>query len=171
MLLPQSSAFAALKNRLNSVSAIGYLHIPPRMCVCLLLPWILVAYLLYFLTSCSNVPSTPTASYDRPNRLKPRDDGSVRWVELLDRFKGIQDKAKRAKVPPHMQVEERASLLNSMLDPAKEKTLPDVPKVPSRPLSAEGIPLRPQATQHKSKSSLGNFSRLARGVGAQRNKK
>ena len=30
MLLPQSSAFAALKNRLNSVSAIGYLHIPPK---------------------------------------------------------------------------------------------------------------------------------------------
>ena len=30
MLLPQSSAFAALKNRLNSVSAIGYLHIAPR---------------------------------------------------------------------------------------------------------------------------------------------
>lgn len=30
MLLPQSSAFAALKNRLNSVSAIGYLHVAPR---------------------------------------------------------------------------------------------------------------------------------------------
>lgn len=30
MLLPQSSAFAALKNRLNSVSAIGYLQTPPR---------------------------------------------------------------------------------------------------------------------------------------------
>ncbi|AEO67728.1 uncharacterized protein THITE_2116687 [Thermothielavioides terrestris NRRL 8126] len=30
MLLPQSSAFAALKNRLNSVSSIGYLHIAPR---------------------------------------------------------------------------------------------------------------------------------------------
>ena len=30
MLLPQSSAFAALKNRLNSVSTIGYLHIAPR---------------------------------------------------------------------------------------------------------------------------------------------
>jgi hypothetical protein len=29
MLLPQSSAFAALKNRLNSVSAIGLLHVPP----------------------------------------------------------------------------------------------------------------------------------------------
>lgn len=30
MLLPQSSAFAALKNRLNSVSSIGYLHTAPR---------------------------------------------------------------------------------------------------------------------------------------------
>jgi vacuole morphology and inheritance protein 14 len=30
MLLPQSSAFAALKNRLNSVSSIGYLHTTPR---------------------------------------------------------------------------------------------------------------------------------------------
>lgn len=30
MLLPQSSAFAALKNRLNSVSSIGYLHAAPR---------------------------------------------------------------------------------------------------------------------------------------------
>lgn len=30
MLLPQSSAFAALKNRLNSVSNIGLLHMGPR---------------------------------------------------------------------------------------------------------------------------------------------
>lgn len=30
MLLPQSSAFAALKNRLNSVSNIGFLHTGPR---------------------------------------------------------------------------------------------------------------------------------------------
>lgn len=30
MLLPQSSAFAALKNRLNSVSSIGFLQVVPR---------------------------------------------------------------------------------------------------------------------------------------------
>lgn len=30
MLLPQSSAFAALKNRLNSVNNIGFLHSGPR---------------------------------------------------------------------------------------------------------------------------------------------
>lgn len=29
MLLPQSSAFSTLRNRLNSVSSIGYLHVPP----------------------------------------------------------------------------------------------------------------------------------------------
>jgi vacuole morphology and inheritance protein 14 len=33
MLLPQSSAFAALKNRLNSVSNIGLLHTGPRLYV------------------------------------------------------------------------------------------------------------------------------------------
>lgn len=38
MLLPQSSAFAALKNRLNSVSSIGYLHITPRPYVPIPLP-------------------------------------------------------------------------------------------------------------------------------------
>lgn len=30
MLLPQSAAFGALRNRLSSVSAIGYLHVVPR---------------------------------------------------------------------------------------------------------------------------------------------
>lgn len=34
MLLPQSSAFAALKNRLNSVSSIGYLHVAPKRYAC-----------------------------------------------------------------------------------------------------------------------------------------
>lgn len=34
MLLPQSSAFAALKNRLNSVSSIGYLHVAPKRFAC-----------------------------------------------------------------------------------------------------------------------------------------
>ncbi|KZF21901.1 ARM repeat-containing protein [Xylona heveae TC161] len=74
MLLPQSSAFAALKNRLNSVSAIGYLHIAPR-----------------------TTPTAPAPAYDRPNRLKSRDqdNSGIRWVELLDKFKSVQEKARR----------------------------------------------------------------------------
>ncbi|KAI1082648.1 vacuole morphology and inheritance protein [Whalleya microplaca] len=76
MLLPQSSAFAALKNRLNSVSSIGYLHIAPRPSV-----------------------TTPGASsYDRPNRLgKGRDEAIIRWDQLLDKFRSVQDKARWAQ--------------------------------------------------------------------------
>lgn len=75
MLLPQSSAFAALKNRLNSVSAIGYLHIAPRP-----------------------TATTPSSSnYDRPARLKGREDGLIRWDQLLEKFRSVQDKARRAQ--------------------------------------------------------------------------
>ncbi|KAI1207397.1 vacuole morphology and inheritance protein [Annulohypoxylon truncatum] len=76
MLLPQSSAFAALKNRLNSVSSIGYLQIGPRPSA-----------------------TTPSASsYDRPNRLgKGREDNIIRWEQLLDKFRTVQDRARRAQ--------------------------------------------------------------------------
>ncbi|KAF4121569.1 hypothetical protein GMORB2_1977 [Geosmithia morbida] len=75
MLLPQSSAFAALKNRLNSVSSIGYLHMAPK----------------------STSMTSSTSSYDRPNRLKSRDDNAIRWVDLLEKFRSVQERARRAQ--------------------------------------------------------------------------
>ncbi|KAI9892671.1 MAG: hypothetical protein M1814_001365 [Vezdaea aestivalis] len=72
MLLPQSSAFALLKNRLNSVSAIGLLQIGPRQ-------------------TASSAPTT----YDRGARLKGRDDSGIRWSELTDKFRAVQEKAAR----------------------------------------------------------------------------
>ncbi|KAM3501224.1 hypothetical protein MY10362_005725 [Beauveria mimosiformis] len=75
MLLPQSSAFAALKNRLNSVSAIGYLHAAPR----------------------SATTSSSSSGYDRPNRLKGREEGGIRWVELLEKFRSVQERARRVQ--------------------------------------------------------------------------
>ena len=97
MLLPQSAAFAALKNRLNSVSAIGYLHIPGPVGPAR--P-----------TSASVADGRSTlgtsivpAAFERANRLKPKDDagaagqgGPVKWVELLDKFRTVQDRARRA---------------------------------------------------------------------------
>ena len=95
MLLPQSSAFAALKNRLGSVSAIGYLHLAPQI---------------------RNPPSslgggaaatgtTPSgvSTFERQNRLTSRRDdggagaGGIRWTELLEKFKGTQDKVRRSQ--------------------------------------------------------------------------
>ncbi|KAI1181023.1 vacuolar protein 14 C-terminal Fig4p binding-domain-containing protein [Nemania sp. FL0916] len=76
MLLPQSSAFAALKNRLNSVSSIGFLHAGPRPTV--------------------TVPGS--SGYDRPNRLsKGREDGIIRWEQLLEKFRSVQERARRAQ--------------------------------------------------------------------------
>lgn len=95
MLLPQSSAFAALKNRLNSVSAIGYLHIPLR-------PYHPPPpFRNAHVTPASNpiTPSASTATFerpDRPNRLKARDEGGIRWTELLEKFRAVQERARRA---------------------------------------------------------------------------
>lgn len=134
MLLPQSSAFAALKNRLNSVSSIGYLHIAPR-------PYVTsntasntasnagpspsrqgsVAEALQSLQSLAPRPSssskysldtytmpqshsattTPSSgsNYDRTNRLKGREEGIIRWAELLEKFRSVQERARRAQRP------------------------------------------------------------------------
>lgn len=128
MLLPQSSAFAALKNRLNSVSSIGYLHIAPR-------PYVgsinvpssshsrqgSVAEAISSLQhspvkashdahaparSTSTTPGGP--SFDRPNRLKGREDVIIRWTELLEKFRSVQERTRRAE--RHGDGDERSSL-------------------------------------------------------------
>jgi vacuole morphology and inheritance protein 14 len=94
MLLPQSSAFAALKNRLNSVSAIGYLHVGAVAAA----------------SSSSSFSSTRTAPpgsagpsvgnfAERQNRLKSRDDAAsaVRWSDLLEKFRTTQDRVRRSQ--------------------------------------------------------------------------
>jgi vacuole morphology and inheritance protein 14 len=165
MLLPQSSAFAALKNRLNSVSAIGYLHIANYSASNTGAPRTYVSSQISNIhsrtksrensspiTSLSMIPfpsssssqhmplhspslitsssfTSPTAvggtthpnqssahnrtgsgggntstssvvsSFEgRPNRLKAREDAQqgIRWVELLDKFRAVQERARRA---------------------------------------------------------------------------
>lgn len=80
MLLPQSSAFAALRNRLNSVAPIGYLQMASGG-----------------LRSHSSQPTTPSSvsTFERQNRLKAREDGGIRWTELLDKFRATQDRVRR----------------------------------------------------------------------------
>lgn len=169
MLLPQSSAFAALKNRLNSVSAIGYLHIAPRT---------YVTPSPYHLRQKSteaqvgSTPPTPAAAFDRPNRLKAREEGGIKWAELLEKFKAVQEKARRAHKLD--QVEDGTPSTKGANDANKEKALPEVPKQSLRPASAGSTAQRPpppSAPTHKPKSSLGNFGRLTGGVGGRKGKK
>ena len=171
MLLPQSSAFAALKNRLNSVSAIGYLHIAPRTYV--------PSHVRQKSTETkfgASTPQTPSAAtFERPNRLKPREDSSIKWVELLDKFKGTQEKARRTS---RQQGQAGGDKAGKIVDAAetKDKFLPDVPQQTPRPPSAltgaqKQAPVipSPAAPAHKPKSSLSHLGRFAGGV-AGRNK-
>ena len=166
MLLPQSSAFAALKNRLNSVSAIGYLHIAPRT---------YVSHVRQKSTEAKfgSAPQTPGATFDRPNRLKPREEAGIKWTELLEKFKSVQEKARRAHRLEN-QVEDGMSASNATAAEIKDKTLPDVPKQGLRPSSAGSASQRPgppSAPLHKPKSSLGNLGRFAGGVAGRKGKK
>ncbi|KAL1311514.1 hypothetical protein AAFC00_001636 [Neodothiora populina] len=150
MLLPQSSAFAALKNRLNSVSAIGYLHIAPR-----------------------TNPSTPGVStFDRPNRLKSREDPGIKWNELLEKFRSTQEKARRAQSRPSTQ--SGFSNAITFVDPSQQSTV-DAPTVRQPPRgsgmyrqnSSTNV-TRPQASplsqpgQSKPRSSLSHLGRFTR---------
>lgn len=141
MLLPQSSAFAALKNRLNSVSNIGFLHGGPRRYANGTLnaktgssppqkrPHVLMI---------SNSTSQTTSSFDRASgtRGKSRDD--IRWTELLDKFKAVQERARRAQAAQRHSLDPTDTLQNPSLtaalsaatvDRTRDRSgLPDAPR-------------------------------------------
>ncbi|KAF2760171.1 ARM repeat-containing protein [Pseudovirgaria hyperparasitica] len=164
MLLPQSSAFAALKNRLNSVSAIGYLHIAPRRSS---------------LTPSSQAGSSASSFSDRPNRLKAREDGGIKWSELLEKFKAVQERARRAQRLASLEEDGLSSPL-AMATLQDRMNPPEVPPKGShlRPGSAAAVARPPQnvpasqpAVPARNKPNFGNLGRLAGGVAGRRQKK
>ncbi|KAI1914707.1 hypothetical protein LOZ61_002108 [Ophidiomyces ophidiicola] len=170
MLLPQSSAFAALKNRLNSVSNIGLLN-PPKT------------------TGIGGPPST--AGYERPTGRLKREDSVIRWVDLLDKFKVVQERSRRSRGLAQREFEPDkyssipAGLMSATLvdsNNGKEKTPPEASgggtsgnaSLPAGSgnrsgAGSEAVP-PPKPAAHKTKSSLGNFGRLS-GIGQRKLKK
>ncbi|RAL03806.1 uncharacterized protein BO80DRAFT_491563 [Aspergillus ibericus CBS 121593] len=179
MLLPQSSAFAALKNRLNSVSSIGLLHTGPRQTT---------------ISSTSTSTSSSTSTYDRAtgSRLK-RDENTIRWVELLDKFKSVQEKARRAQRASQRPLDPDATTgpsLSSTGDPSRNtkeraSALPDTPRgiagagggnnsaTEGRGGGADaGTPKSGTSIlggAHRHKTSLSNLGRL--GIGGRKSKR
>jgi len=141
MLLPQSSAFAALKNRLNSVSAIGYLHTVPRV-----------------------APATAAPSnFDRPNRLKGRDEG-IRWTELLEKFRSVQEKARRAQRPGGEVDDGFAFPVGRTGEALDAKAFKDLVRLPGPLPPTKDVPATSTAAQAQAqaqkRSGLGKFGRL-----------
>ncbi|KAK6608998.1 vacuole morphology and inheritance protein [Botrytis cinerea] len=181
MLLPQSSAFAALKNRLNSVSAIGYLHIAPRAYVpsssrnnSVVDAFSTFAFHQRQKSGTETHSSSPSFSvqttagpsnYDRSSRLKGREESGIRWGELLDKFRIVQERARRARRPGG-DMDDGLSGFESRMESGDSRGFKDSTRLsgPS-PISKEapsGIPSGPQHT--KSRSSLGKFGRLGGAV-------
>lgn len=150
MLLPQSAAFAALKNRLNAVSAIGYLHIPPPR------PGSGTS------TTPSSTPVVP--GFERPPaRLKSREEGAVKWSELLEGFRRRQDQSRRNSRPGTATDAERdgpsgsasgagAATANGGIDGVARKLMPP-------PSLGVGDPRR-QSTPATAVGGAGDGSRL-----------
>lgn len=180
MLLPQSAAFAALKNRLNSVSAIGYLHIAPRTYVpsssssgvptragsVTEIP----SFLPYrnSVTDSSHTPrnsapaSATSSTYDRPNRLKGRDEG-IRWGELLDKFRSVQERARRAQRTASDFDEGfffPDDKNNHTLD---SKTFNNMVRLPGPPTPMKDTSPAPPLVSQRAKIGLGKFGRLGAG--------
>ncbi|SAL98607.1 hypothetical protein [Absidia glauca] len=75
MLLPQSSAFSTLRNRLSSVSSLGFLNV---------------------------IPKTPTGTDAVPKRASLKtgsknDDNNIKFQELLQHFKLVQSRHERQR--------------------------------------------------------------------------
>lgn len=177
MLLPQSSAFAALKNRLNSVSAIGYLHIAPRAYVPQSRNNSVVETISTYQfhqrqkssethTSTFSAPTNASSSsFDRSSRLKGRDEGGIRWNELLEKFKSVQERARRAKRPGGDFDDGLGMMSDSRAGEGLDsRAFKDLVRLPGPPPPAKDTIAVPQPAANKSKSSLGKFGRLGGAV-------
>ncbi|KAF4589361.1 DNA repair and recombination protein RAD54 and RAD54-like protein [Ophiocordyceps camponoti-floridani] len=113
------------------VSSIGYLQTAPR--------------------SVSVSTSTNVPNYDRPSRLKGREDGNIRWVELLEKFRSVQDRARRTQI--HM---DNVDLPSGGLGELRKDTTPTTVSTPATSAAA---------TAAAKKSGLGRqFGRLGGAV-------
>lgn len=103
MLLPQSSAFMSLRNRLNAVSSLGFVHISPRRFVFLFqrkAPRFLVCGFFAMLTIGEHPfpfrVNSAVASGTLGTRSKiVRDE--IKWVELLSHFRNVQIKHEKSR--------------------------------------------------------------------------
>lgn len=188
MLLPQSSAFAALKNRLNSVSAIGYLHIAPRAYVpsssrnnSVVDAISTFAFHQRQKSGTETHGSSPSFSvqttagpsnYDRSSRLKGREESGIKWVELLEKFRSVQERARRARRPGG-DMDDGLGRFESRMESGDGRGFKDSTRLsgpsPVTKEPASTVSAGPQNT--KSRSSLGKFGRLGGAVAGGRPKR
>ncbi|PWN86574.1 ARM repeat-containing protein, partial [Acaromyces ingoldii] len=86
MLLPQSSAFATLRNRLNAVNGLGYLNVVPRATSA-------------SVSSSSSASSAAATAASKSRVGSGKDD--IKWAELLTHFRAVQARHERSRRVAH----------------------------------------------------------------------
>ena len=122
-------------------------------------------------SSYSALASTAPSSYDRPNRLKGREEG-IRWTELLEKFRNVQEKARRIQRPG--ELDDDIAFGAKATEPADTKAFKDLVRQPGLATPAKetsSIPVPAQTPVQKSKSGLGKFGRLGGAVSGSRPKR
>lgn len=184
MLLPQSSAFAALKNRLNSVCAIGYLYTAPRAYVSQSRINNVVETVSTFqnhqrqkntdtYASYSAPTNASTSGLDRSSRLKGREESGIKWHDLLEKFRSVQDRAKRTqRVLDDIDDGPEINDINSR-DFLDDRTFKDLARLhgPSLPTKDATTTQSGHPITQKHKPSLGSFRRLGGAMQGGRYKK
>lgn len=120
-------------------------------------------------------PTTPSVStFERPNRLKPREDPGIKWNELLEKFRSTQEKGRRSQHRSQSSTSTAVSGITfaDATERTVSRTIPEptgrqAPKVNSgiRPGSPASL-TRPQVAtiqqgHTKGRSSLSNLGRFA----------
>lgn len=122
-------------------------------------------------TSQSSAPATAAPSnYDRPNRLKGRDEG-IRWTELLEKFRSVQEKSRRAQRLGGEFDDGLGFGDGKMGDSGDARAFKDLVHLPVPP-AKDNPPAASQVQAQKAKSSgLGKFGRLGGGASGSRQKR
>ncbi|KAJ8593153.1 ARM repeat-containing protein [Rhizopogon salebrosus TDB-379] len=125
MLLPQSTAFVSLRNRLNAVNSAGFLHIAPK-----------------------SAPN-PIASRSKLGR------DEIKWQELLNHFRTLQGKHEKARrqdlgntSPQGDSISISLSPPVSSKPPMRRRVTGDLPMPPPIPAKPALSPLNPKARQN-----------------------
>ncbi|RPD66929.1 ARM repeat-containing protein [Lentinus tigrinus ALCF2SS1-7] len=144
MLLPQSSAFLSLRNRLNAVNSAGFLHIAPK-------------------SNIGNLSSTRS-------KLGRED---IKWQELLQHFRAVQmkhEKARRQALGTDITSFSNYPYTNGGTDNVKPPTPPSgpasgaIPHAPPTRRKAGDGPLRPPSRSGGMLSPLNPKARAQSGL-------
>ena len=136
MLLPQSSAFATLRNRLNAVSTLGFMHVMPRTSA----------------PAAGSGPSSAPAS-GRAG-LRRADDSSIQWKDLLAHFRSVQSRHEK----------QRRQTIQQMGSGVYYDTYDSAPTTASfaSPPVTGGIPMSISASQRGARRKTGGGSVVSR---------